>query len=44
VNAYIVAGVTLVTIHFGVLVVVALAPHEPGKQGRHLRDQLMGLQ
>ena len=41
-NAYIVAGVTLATIHFGVLVVVALEPHEPGKQSMHSRDQLMG--
>ena len=41
-NGEIVAVVIMTVVYFGVLVVVALEPHEPGRQGRHRRDLSTG--
>lgn len=38
----IVAVVILTVVYFGVLVVVALEPREPGRRGRHRRDLSRG--
>lgn len=41
-NGGILAGAILASLYFVVLVVVALEPHESGRQARHRRDPITG--